>query len=317
MEHLRRRHPRAATYNSTVPDQRRSDLHARVAKAFRVRGPRVRVIYHRARRIERFFRDAGRRTAGRHLPVTDVVIDRRVGFLVRPPGTFAETDQIVADARQALSSFNAGTPPEGKNRKRFLQNVLDASSLSLDAAVLRFALRDDVLAAVTRYLGVVPFLTSIQVFHSDAVEDVPTSSQLYHCDGDDVTQIKVFIYCSDVNPASGPLTVLDATNTRTVQRHTRYWYRNRLTDEQVRDAVGMQGEHQILGPTGTTAFVDTSRCFHFGSRVAPDAPARLVTMIQYQTPYSFMWPTSAQSRLPFRTLLSPGLGQLQRHVLGA
>ena len=28
----------------------------------------------------------------------------------------------------------------------------------------------------------------------------------------------------------------------------------------------------ILGPAGTAVFVDTSRVFHFGSRVAPHAP---------------------------------------------
>ena len=304
------------TYNRTVREERRSGWSSRLAKAFRVRGPRVRRIYHHARRIERYVLDAERRAALRQLPATDFAITAVDGFLVLPPGRFAETAGIVAEAQQALSLFDASAPPGGKNRKRFLQNVLEASTLLLDSPILTFALRDDVLSTVSRYLGTVPFLTSVQVFHSDAVDDVPTSSQLYHCDGDDVTQIKVFIYCSDVNPASGPLTVLDAATTTTVQRRTNYWYRNRLTDEQVHNAVGTSGEHPILGPTGTTALVDTSRCFHFGSRVASDAPARLVTMIQYQTPYSFMLPTSAQHTLPFRGLIRPGMAQLQRQVLG-
>jgi hypothetical protein len=299
-----------------VHDQRRSSVQARLAKAFRVRGPRVRRIYHHARRIERYFRDAERRVVGRCLPSTAIDIAPARGFLVLPPGSFPESDGIIAEARDALARFDAAAPPEGKNRKRFLQNVVDASTFSLDSAVLRFGLRDDVLAAIARYLGAVPFLTSIQMFHSDAVKDVPTSSQLYHCDGDDVTQIKVFVYCSDVDHASGPLTVLDARTTGIVQRRTGYWYRQRLTDAQVAEAAGSGGEHQILGPAGTTAFVDTSRCFHFGSRVAPEAPARLVTMIQYQTPYSFMLPTSGQHALPFRRLLAPGLGRLQRQVLG-
>ena len=183
-------------------------------------------------------------------------------------------------------------------------------------AAVRFALRDDVLAAVSVYLRIVPFLTSIQVFHSDTIEGVPTSSQLYHCDGDDVTQIKIFVYCSDVDAASGPLTVLDAAATTQVQRSTRYWYRSRLTDEQVDAVVGAGHDHPILGPSSTAAFVDTSRCFHFGSRVAPGSPARLVTMIQYQTPYSFMVPSSAQATLPFRRLIGPDFDRLQRQVLG-
>src|SRR5207253_6831933 len=117
----------------------------------------------------------------------------------------------------------------------------------------RFALRDDVIAAVSQYLGIVPFLTSIQVFHSDTIDGVPTSSQLFHCDGDDVTQVKVFVYCSDVDAASGPLTLLDADATTAVQRATKYWYRHRLTDEQVEQVVGAGHQHAILGPAGTAA----------------------------------------------------------------
>ena len=287
-----------------------------LTKTFRVRGARVRQVYHTWRRVERFLRDSDRRSSLGKLPSTDLRIARERGFLIGPPGAFAETDDVVREAQQALKQFDATTPPAGKNRKRFLQNVLDASTLTQESAAVRFALRDDVIAAVSAYLRIVPFLTSIQVFHSDTIEGVPTSSQLFHCDGDDVTQVKVFIYCSDVDAASGPLTVLDADATTEVQRATRYWYRHRLTDDQVEQVVGTGHQHPILGPAGTAAFVDTSRCFHFGSRVAPGASARLVTMIQYQTPYSFMVPTSAQKTLPFRRLLAPELGTLQRQILG-
>ena len=294
-----------------------SALQSKIAKAFRVRGSGVRQIYFNARRASRFLRDAPRRSVLATLPPTDITIGREAGFLVVPPGRFAETPAIVADARAALARYDAATPPAGKNRKRFLQNVLDAGTLTSDSAVVRFAVREDVLSAVSTYLGVVPLLTAISVFHSDTVGGDPTSSQLYHCDGDDVTQIKIFVYCTDVDLPSGPLTLLDAATTRAVQRRTGYWYRNRLTDEQVRTAVGTPDEHAILGPTGTSAFVDTSRCFHFGSRVAPGAPPRLATMIQYQTPYSFMLPSGVdESALPFRRLATSSLTPLQRLVLG-
>jgi hypothetical protein len=293
-----------------------TDLHARISKAFRVKGASVRRVYFNARRAERFLRDAPRRAAMRTLPATSNTIDRERGFQVSPPGRFAETASIVAEARAALDRFNGTAPASGKNRKRFLQNVLDPSHLAATSAIVRFALRDDVLATVSGYLGTVPFLTTIAVFHSDTVEGDPTSSQLHHCDGDDVTQVKIFVYCTDVDDRSGPLTVLDAATTARIQRHTGYQFRQRLADEQVRSLTGDSLGHAIVGPAGTTVFVDTSRCFHFGSRVARDAPARLVVMIQYQTPYSFMLPTSAQATLPFRRLIAPPLGRLQRLVLG-
>lgn len=292
------------------------DLRHRVNKAFRVRGDAVRQIYFTARKAGRFLRDVPRRAALRQLPETTLTIPHDAGFVVLPPGRFSETSGIVAEARLALARYNQDAPPEGKNRKRFLIGVLNPSTLTLDSPVVRLALREDVLAAVSRYLGVVPFLSTINVFHSDTVDGRLTSSQLHHCDGDDLTQVKVFVYCSDVEARSGPLTVVPAAGSATVRRSTRYEYRQRLTDAQVRDVLGTSGEHAILGPSGTTAFVDTSRCFHYGSRVAEDAPPRLVTMIQYQTPYSFMVPTSAQASLPFRRLIHPSLTPLQRLVLG-
>jgi hypothetical protein len=292
-------------------------LRARVAKAFRVRGTGTREVYFRARKVARFFRDGDRRQMLANLGRPRFHIPRADGFLLLAAGTFEETPAIIRDACAALSRFDAAQPPDGKNRKRFLQNVLDASMLTRESPMIRLALREDVLVAVSRYLGVVPFLSNISVFHSDTVDAKLTSSQLYHCDGDDITQLKLWVYCSDVDARSGPLTVLDADATREVQRRTKYQFRQRLTDAQVHAVVGTSHDHPIVGPAGTTAFVDTSRCFHFGSRVQSNAPARLAVMLQYQTPYSFMLPPGGEEALPFRGLVDSSLSPLQRLVLGA
>lgn len=288
----------------------------RLTKAIRIRGDAERRLFHAARRVGRFLRDGPRRAALRSLGPSPFEIRAGNGFLVMPPGSFAEMPAIVADAHAALARFDAATS-SGDSRKRFLVNVLDRRSLTADSAVVRFALRDDVLAAISRYLGVVPCLSTISVFFSDTVEGTPKSSQLHHCDGDDVTQVKIFVYCTDVDAASGPLTVLGAEPSARVRRATRYHYRQRLTDEQVAAVLGPDREQPILGGAGTAAFVDTSRCFHFGSRVAPGAPPRLVTMIQYQTPYSFMPLAGGGGRGPFKHFGSPSLGPLQHLVLDA
>lgn len=291
-------------------------LHARIAKAFRRKGPAARRMFVNARRATRFFKDAPRRSAMAALPDAGVSIPVDAGFLVMPPDRFPETAAIVADARAALDRFDGSAPRQGKNKKRFLQDVLDRSTLTLESAVVGFALRPDVLAMVSRYLGIVPLLSTIAVFHSDTTDGAPTSSQLYHCDGDDITQVKIFVYCTDVTPESGPLTVLDATRTWQLQERTGYQFRDRLSDAKVRKIIGDATGYPILGPSGTAAFVDTSRCFHFGSRVAPAAPPRLVTMIQYQTPYSFVIAADGEESLPFRRLSTPSLTPLQRLVLG-
>jgi hypothetical protein len=293
------------------------DLTERLSKAFRVRGDGARRIYHGARVAARLLRDAPRRGALRQLGTTAFAIPADSGFLVLPPDAFTESGEIVRDAHEALARFEAGLRPESRSRKQFLVNVLDTSTVTTASSMIRFALRDDVLTAVSQYLGVVPFLSSIAVFYSPTMDRSPISSQLHHCDGDDIRQIKVFVYGTDVTAASGPLTVLSADESARVRRATGYQYRQRLTDEQVADVLGDRRERPIVGPSGTTSFVDTSRCFHFGARVAPSAPARLMTVIQYQTPYAFTLPRHPEQSLPFLRLVSPEMGALQRLALGA
>jgi hypothetical protein len=293
-----------------------SGLGQQITKAIRIRSDGVRGMYTAFRRAERYWRDGDRRTVYRQLPAPAWSLPDARGFATFAPGTFDEIPAIVADARASLERSEREGLPATASRKRFLVPVQDPATLTLESAAMRFALREDVLNAVSRYLGVVPFLSTISVLFSDVVKGAPTSSQLHHCDGDDVTQVKVFVYCSDVDRRSGPLTILPADDSQRVRRGVAYQYRQRLTDQQVAGVVGDGREVPILGPSGTSVFVDTSRCFHYGSRVANDAPPRLVTMIQYQTPYSFMLPTPAQQTLAFRRLIEPRLSRLQRLVLG-
>ena len=239
------------------------------------------------------------------------------GFRIVPPGLVAGVDEVVADAHLALATYDHDRPPAGKNRKRFLVNVLYGDRLTSDSALVRFALAPEVVAPISVYLGIVPVITSVGVFHSDAFDAVPTSSQLYHCDADDTTQIKVFVYCNDVTAASGPLTIVSAAATERVQAQVGYRYGARLSDDLVRESAPDVREHAVVGPQGTVAFVDTSRCFHYGSRVSPGAPARLAVIIQYSTPYSFMLPPSFTEALPLRHLARPSMSELQRLVLGA
>lgn len=285
-------------------------------KTIRDGAPMMRRWYSAARQTGALVRDWPRRRVVRTLPDGPLSIPIDAGYLVLPPASLAGVDAVVAQAREALARFDPAGDAAAKSKKRFLVNVLDRDALTLASPVMDFALRPDLLAMAARYLGIAPLLTSVSVFHSDAVEGVPRSSQLYHCDADDVTQVKIFVYCSDVDARSGPFTLIDAATTARIQKRTDYRYGSRLTDEQVRAAGGAAREHPIVGPSGTVAFIDTSRCLHFGSRVAPDAPPRLVTMIQYQTPYSFMLPFSYRSAAPFRRLLDPSLSVLQRLALG-
>jgi hypothetical protein len=129
--------------------------------------------------------------------------------------------------------------------------------------------------------------------------------------------MKIFVLCSAVTPAQGPLTLLDAHTSRTVRRRLDYHFGGKLKDKRLAGMIGPADYHPIVGAPGTVCLVDTTQCFHFGSRVEKGANPRLVAMIQYLMPASFMLPRDHRQGSPFRHLATPEMSQVQRLILGA
>jgi hypothetical protein len=195
--------------------------------------------------------------------------------------------------------------------------LIDPTTVRLDSPYLRLALRPDVVAAVSAYLGMVPVISHLNVFYSAAGAEEARSSQLFHCDADGTAQVKIFVLCTEVTRAHGPLTLLDARTSRDVRRRLDYHFGGKLKDKRLAGIVDESNHHAIVGPSGTVCFVDTTQCFHFGSRVESGTGPRLVTMIQYLTPASFMLPRDHRRGSPFGHLATPGMPRMQRLVLGA
>jgi hypothetical protein len=211
------------------------------------------------------------------------------GFLVCPPGAF-DVGGVIAAALNTVEHVNIEEKKVEAN-KPFMTKLGDMRAMTLESPFLQFALRHEIVASAADYLGLVPIIQFANVYHSSHAADELAKSQLYHCDSDEVTQVKIFIFCEDVTPESGPLTVVPANLSQRVRDHVRYKYKKRLSDEQVREALGDDlVEVPITGPAGTVVFVDTSRCLHYGSRISTVGVRRLVVMLQYVTPLAFILP---------------------------
>lgn len=295
----------------------KTSFETRIGRAFRVRSEAARVLYAASRRLLHPGTYVSRRRLALSTP-PPFEISRRSGFAILNPGRFSEIDAVVAAVADIERRFGSQETLRGvgKGRKKFLIDILDRAELTLESPFLRFAMRNDVLAAVAAYLRLVPILSAISVFYSGPHIGEPESSQLYHCDGDDTTQMKVFVLCSDVGPASGPLTIMGAETSRELRSKVGYQFRQRVSDGEVARFIGTRDQHPLIGPAGTAFFVDTSRCFHFGSRVEAGAAPRVVAMFQFLTPFSFMLPADYRKGAPFRHLSTPALPRLQRLVLG-
>jgi hypothetical protein len=281
---------------------------------------RLRSAFVLVRRLQHPIRfSSARRVARAIRPDPAVAVDPGAGFRLFPPGTFAEADELAHAAGQLLvdvAAEAAVVKRVGKGRKKFLINLLDSKTLDGDHPAVRLALRPDILDATVAYMGTVPVLRSIQVFYSGTLEAEPTSSQLYHCDADDTRQIKIFVLCTDIGHANGPLTLLDADRSAVVRRATRYRFNSRLTDAEVDEVLGSPAQPaEVVGAPGTVCLIDTSRCFHFGSRVEPGAAPRLVAMIQYLSPDAFVLPGDYCSGAAVAWPGNDSLTPLQRAVL--
>jgi hypothetical protein len=278
---------------------------------------RERQEYVDARRASAHGRDKRRRRlARRNSASSGMVIDRDRGFASVAPGALSGAEPVVADALTLMDKLGPDLPSSGKDH--LTTNLLPRESISLDSSFVRLALDDEILAAVSTYLGIVPVLNTVDVWHSRPVGGEERSSQLFHLDNADVTQIKLFVHCTDVGDASGPLSVLDVACSRRLARKTDYRIGDsRVSDERAAEKLGSDAEPiSLTGPRGTAHFVDTSRCFHFGSRVQRASSPRTVVVFQYLTPYAFAFARDHREEAPFRHLASEALSERQRLVLG-
>jgi hypothetical protein len=247
---------------------------------------------------------------------SELAIERGQGFATLPPGSLTGVDPVVADVHSLMDELGPAPPSSAKDH--LTANLLPADAVSLDSSFMRLALDDEVVASVSAYLGVVPVLNTVDVWHSRPVEGEARSSQLFHLDGADVSQVKLFVHCTDVTEASGPLTVLDAASSRRLAKKLGYRIGDsRVPDERVVETLGNASKPvSLTGPRGTAHFVDTSRCFHFGSRVQDGSPPRTVAVFQYLTPYAFAFTRDHREEAPYRHLASEGVPERQRLVLG-
>lgn len=283
-------------------------------------GPfRERRTWNEARQEGLRARDAARyRLAEERAERARLTIPHDQGFAVYPPGSVEQADTLVAAANELIDSIGHDALAD-KARKGFMANgFIPESDVRLGSPYLQFALGDDVVDAACAYLGFVPVLWKIDVWYSFHRTETPRGSQLWHLDHADTTQVKMFVHLDDVTPASGPLSAVDAQNSDRLGDHVGWVYDDgrRVTDDEVIDAVGADGIIRFEGPAGTVDFVDTSRCFHFGSRVDPNAAPRRLFMAQYLTPYALKF-ADHRGAAPYRGLASDASSELEQLLLGA
>lgn len=182
--------------------------------------------------------------------------------------------------------------------KPYLQNILAADALVRYPSLLDFGTSSRVLAAVAPAFGFVPHLSTslprgIRLQESSTAHDPtptapPRDSQNWHRDYHTEPTVYVITLIRDVTDECGPLHYVSASVSARVSKAFRYRSRHcsyRITDEQFYSVVDPAEVRKLVGPPGTTLLIDSSACFHMGSR-NPVVP-------RYQTQYAYASPVKS------------------------
>ena len=198
------------------------------------------------------------------------------GFAIDDSRSLPHLDRVLEDMR-AVASERGGRRWEDV-RKIFLQNILAPEDHLRYPSLLDFVTSPLVLEPVARQCGFVPHLSralprGVRLMESSTTFD-PTPdewrlSQLWHIDYHALPTIYVIVAVRDIGPEDGPLNFVGEAASRRVAEALDYGARGapyRVTDERFDPLVDPDDVHRFCAPAGTVLFIDSSRCFHFGSR---------------------------------------------------
>jgi hypothetical protein len=230
-------------------------------------------------------------------------IDSDQGFLKIDPKFFKQ--DLHELGRSLYSQFNIKQRLEniGKDNSEY-KNIsaertpiitIEAKDINKNQHLLKFLTNKNLITVIANYLKIMPWLYSADIWISHATDTVPSSSQNFHMDWEDHRIIKLFLFLDEITDEHGPLSFVNANNSKKVinyykERYERNLVSERLTDEQVYEVVDRSDLISLTGPRYTTGLVDTCNVLHYGSR--PSKYPRIMLSCMFASPFSiqnYIW----------------------------
>lgn len=245
------------------------------------------------------------------------------GWAIDTSGTLPGLDRLLEEAGEVVRE--RGGRIHSDIQQPYFRNLMFVDDLGKYPSWLEFPLSADVLATASYYLETIPVLSKTRPpglrfmeSNQNLDPDPPgpySASQLYHLDLHDIPLVYVIVLIEDVTPEHGPWTFLPASVSDRAARAIGYQKRGRayrVTDEEMYRHVDPDEAFVFAYPKGTVLFIDSSRCFHYGSRLSYKP--------RFQMMYGFTSPCRCdftQTYMPpFPYPLSEDDSPLRRMVLG-
>jgi hypothetical protein len=245
------------------------------------------------------------------------------GFLLDTSMSLPHLDRALAQADEIIEA-RAGSAPVDDRYRAFFRNLISVDDLSRWPALLDFVSSPELVSVVADYLGFIPALSGtlpagVRVVesgkHLDADSHLPPrDSQVFHIDPYDHPMVYVIVLLRDCTLRQGPFTWLPSSVSARAAKELNYWSRGRpyrLSDEEIYSVVDPEETRRLTFPRGTTLFIDTSRCFHYGARDGEEPRFQVMYGLTSVCRSDFSESYMPLDRLP----LEPEADRLRRWVL--
>jgi hypothetical protein len=194
-------------------------------------------------------------------------------------------DEAAAETRRRYEQRpREDTGAQVGSKATFLTKLGDPS-YAIDHPFAKIALHPRVLAVANGYLKLRSTLRALDVWHTHPTAGPAIQTQLWHRDGDDVVNVKMFVYFTDVRRAAGPLCYAPGTHPYGARRELpERDEQARSNDEQMREVVPESEWVLCEGPPATVVFADTCG---YHKQLKPETGERMLLVAHYVsgTPY--------------------------------
>lgn len=215
------------------------------------------------------------------------------GWVIDRSKSLPHLDELLHETGKIIDE--RGGRAHSHLQKIFLRSMLFPGDIEQNPSILDFVTSSPVLKSAADHLGTVPLLSKtrpagVRMMESNAKFDPtpdapPRDSQNFHLDLHDTPLVYVLVLLRNVDEESGPWSFFPDSISSLAARRMQYQKRGvpyRVTDDMMYAEVSKSELKLFTGEAGDVMFIDSSRCFHYGSRNA--VHPRFMMMYALTTP---------------------------------
>jgi hypothetical protein len=187
-------------------------------------------------------------------------------------------EAAAGEARRLYEQPRERTEADAGSKATFLTK-LATGSYAGEHPFVTLALHPRALAIANGYLRLRSTLRSLDLWLTEPTPGPAIQTQLWHRDADDVMNVKMFVYFTDVTRAAGPLCYAPRTHPLGARQELpERDEQARSTDEQLAAIVPEHDWVFCEGRPGTVVFADTCG---YHKQVKPEGEERLLLVAHY------------------------------------